>query len=896
MAAGIVGRDEELALVRAFLSETATEPGALVLEGDAGIGKSTLWAAGVEEARERGIRTLSANPAEAEHGLAHAGLADLLEGVLEEIAGALPAPRRNALEVALLQKPGEVDPLALAVAVRDALDALASTRTLVVAIDDVQWLDGGSSSALAFAFRRLPGRPVLLLVARLRGARVDRSPVEQVVDAKRIHVGPLSTGALHRLLHDRLGRSFPRQTLLRIHQTSAGNPFYALELARTLGDDVDPLTPLPGSETLDELVRGRIGRLPAATIEALGLASALGTTSVSLLGRAGMGADALDPAIAAQVVVLDGETIRFSHPLLASVLYRDLGERRPEIHARIAQLVDDRLLRARHLALSREAQDEDVARAVEDAAREAPSAAAGELFEHAVRLTPPANSAERVRRTFGAARAQQAAGEWMRARTLLDALLRELDHGTDRAEALELLAELESLERAASLLGEALEEAAGDPAAQSRIHARLAWVRRFEPGAIEHARLAGTLARQVADPTLLVRAQDVEAVLGWFAGEPGTPELRLPELSEEFAAAVGGRFVQEATQAVAFTATSALRRDTVRRLFEHEYESWRDRDEPRSARARWGLAWVEFWAGRWAAAAVHAEAAHTTSTQYGLEVPQDHLPIALVALHRGQLAPAREHSERALLLAETQFGRHPPQHLAILGLVRIQNGETAEGLEWLARADRCADEFGWHEPLLRWWSADHAETLLEAGRAAEARAVVDEWEDAARRLGRDWVLAHVTRCHGLVAATAGEIERGVELLEQAVRDHDAAGDPYGRARALLALGVVGRRARRKRPAREAIQAALESFEELGAELWAARARTELGSIGGRSRAEGLTAAERRVAELVAAGRTNREVAAALFLGERTVASHLTHIYAKLGVRSRTELARKLQTF
>jgi DNA-binding CsgD family transcriptional regulator len=131
------------------------------------------------------------------------------------------------------------------------------------------------------------------------------------------------------------------------------------------------------------------------------------------------------------------------------------------------------------------------------------------------------------------------------------------------------------------------------------------------------------------------------------------------------------------------------------------------------------------------------------------------------------------------------------------------------------------------------------------------------------------------------------------LLGQAVAEHEAVGDPYGRARALLALGVVRRRLRQKRASRDAIAAALGGFEELEAATWVEKARAELGSIGGRSREEGLTAAERRVATLVAEGQTNREVAAALFLGERTVASHLTHIYAKLGVRSRTELANRL---
>jgi DNA-binding CsgD family transcriptional regulator len=142
-----------------------------------------------------------------------------------------------------------------------------------------------------------------------------------------------------------------------------------------------------------------------------------------------------------------------------------------------------------------------------------------------------------------------------------------------------------------------------------------------------------------------------------------------------------------------------------------------------------------------------------------------------------------------------------------------------------------------------------------------------------------------------VAAAGGAVDDAALLLEEAVTQHEDAGDRFGRARALLALGVVRRRQRQKRDARDAIGAALAGFVQLGASTWIDKARAELGRIGGRKRAEGLTAAERRVAALVAEGRTNREVAAALFLGERTVETHLSHVYAKLGVRSRAELAR-----
>ncbi|TMM30265.1 MAG: helix-turn-helix transcriptional regulator, partial [Actinobacteria bacterium] len=247
--------------------------------------------------------------------------------------------------------------------------------------------------------------------------------------------------------------------------------------------------------------------------------------------------------------------------------------------------------------------------------------------------------------------------------------------------------------------------------------------------------------------------------------------------------------------------------------------------------------------------------------------------------------------ERGLKLCEEQVGFHPPLLQAVPGLVALWSGDAAAGADHLEEADRQAQVLGWGSPDARPWTADYAEALLELGRVDEAVRVVDRWEADASRLARDRVLAHVTRCRGLVAAARGAVDEAVALLEHAVERHDEAGDAFGRARALLALGVVRRRARQKRAARDAISAALAVFEQLGAATWIEKAGAELGRIGGRTRAKGLTAAERRVAALVAEGRTNREVAAALFLGERTVETHLSHVYAKLGVRSRAELAR-----
>jgi DNA-binding CsgD family transcriptional regulator len=687
---------------------------------------------------------------------------------------------------------------------------------------------------------------------------------------------------------------FARQTLLRIHERSGGNPFFALELARVLGDDVDPLQPLPVPETLDELVRGRIAGLPAATRDALALASALGTPSVSLLERAGVAVQALEPAIDARVVEYGNGAIRFAHPLLSSVLYGDLGDRRRDVHGRLAAVVDDPLARARHLALATEKPDAEVAAVLDGAVRIAgdrgATTVAAELAEHALRLT---DAKGRQRRALAAARAHQVAGEWTRTRTILTDILAEGDLGPLRAEALLLLADLEGLERAVELLQEALREATTRPALQARIHCRLAWSERFMKGFVEarrHADAAVRIAEELDDDGLRVDALGILVFLGCAIGDPEAPAQAAR--AHELAAAIGdARLLKEANDTIAGVLELRRSVDEARALLEREYEEWRERDELEAAGPLYGLAYIELWGNRWELAAEYADRAYELYVQYGLEVPWIHVPISVIAAHRGRLDVARAHSQRALQLGEEQFGLHTPVHLGTLGVVALQAGDPREALRWFDEADATTTRLGWGEAAKRWWLPDHVEALLALERPDDAERLVDAWEADARRLERGWVLAHVTRCRGLVAAARGDVSGAASLLEDAVTQHEAFDDVFGRARALLTLGVVRRRQRQKRAAREAIEAALGEFERLGAATWIEKARAEFGRIGGRRRIEGLTPAERRVAALAAEGRTNREVAAALFLGERTVETHLSHVYAKLGVRTRAELAR-----
>ena len=315
----------------------------------------------------------------------------------------LPPPQRQALEVALLLVEAEgrtPEPRAVAVAFLGALRALARASPILVAVDDLQWLDAPSESVLRFAARRLTDEGVGLLITQ---RAVDARPVPLDLDRAlprdrfaSIRVGPLALGALHRLVHERLGIALPRPLLLRLVEASGGNPFFALEIARAFqrGElQVLPGEPLPVPRRLDQFVRERMAALPEDTRDVLAAAAALSEPRLSVLQRA-LGADAVanvEPAIVAEVVSVDGDTIRFSHPLFASAVYAAVDPfRRRALHRGLAEVVDDLEERARHLAAGAEANDPAVAEVLDQAAQRARArgapAAAAELAEKALHL------------------------------------------------------------------------------------------------------------------------------------------------------------------------------------------------------------------------------------------------------------------------------------------------------------------------------------------------------------------------------------------------------------------------------------------------------------------------------------------------------------------------------
>ena len=902
MVSSIIGRDAELATLGAFIAESAERPAAMVLEGEPGIGKSTLWLAAVEAARAKGLTVLVSRPSPAERGLGYAGLGDLLEPVVDMVRMSLSPPRRRALEVALLREEASGDPIdrrTLAVAVRDVLHRLSEGRPVVIAVDDVQWLDSSSSQALAFALRRLPANPVSLLLARRIEAGGGLSELERGSGPNRVphlSVGPLSLGALHRLMRDRLGATFPRQTLLRIFERSGGNPFVALEIVRALPPQADPLQQLPVPESVEELVGARLGALPVATRRALALVAAVGTPSDTLLQRAGVAAEVIDVAVTAHVIERENGLIRFTHPLLSSILYAELGdEERRGVHAHLAEIVDDVVLRARHLALATNDPNEEVACLLDAAAavatdRIAPAVTA-ELAEQAARLTAGRSVGKRRRRSLAAARAHLAAGEWTRARTIATDLLAETTRGTLRAECLLLLAEFEHDDLAVPVLEEALHHVASDRRIEALIRIRLGWARRFRNGfasAIGDMRVGLALADEIRDDALSFDALERLHALASQVGDAAAPDYA--ERANKIATATGDELLlRDASLIAAETFMTTEEADSRCTRLEDLYQAWHERDELFGAQVLWELSWVELWSGRLMLAADHAAQASDVSSQYGVEKNQDYIPIAWIAARRGDLHLAEEAATRGLELCDAQIGFHPPLLAAVPGLVALARGDPGPAAAHLGEADRQARAMGWGAPTARPWTPDYVEALLQLDRIDEAERVIDDWEADAIRLG---LVDHapVGLCRGLLAAARGDLATACALLETAIDRHAEAGDPFHRARALLALGSARRRARQKRSARAALDAAIAGFEAMGAARWTAIAQEELARIGGRARIEGLSASELRVAGLVAKGRTNREIAAALFLTEHTVASHLHRIYAKLGVRSRTELA------
>jgi DNA-binding CsgD family transcriptional regulator len=906
----LVGREEELAALVDLVDRPEELPSVAVVAGEPGIGKTALWLAGIDLAAARGFRVLSSRPSEAEAGFSFLALTDLLGEAADDVLPELPPIQRRALEGALLLGQSQVraDPRAVAAAFLGALRLLAGQSSLCLAVDDLQWLDAASLSALRYAVARLDQEPVATVLA-VRGDVPEwlrRAVAENRL--RTIQVRGLSLGATHELLRNRLDATFARPVLIKLWETSGGNPFFALELAAALQHQGGALAAgedLPIPTALDELLRARLDGLGDDALDVASTVEALADPTVSLVESVvGAGYEAgLSETYAAGVLERDRQRLRFTHPLLGSaVAVRLTPSRRRSLHARLAKVVPTAEERARQLALAAAEPNRATATILEDAAQAAhvrgTPAGAADLAEQALRLTPPADVADARRRLFLAADRHDLAGDTDRAITLLERARDEASPGVERAEALVRLADVQDDPREnVPLYREALTEAAGDDSLAATIHTRLAvsmaWDEGAEPG-LTHAELAVDAASRTDDPE--VRCRALAAYGDWhFRAGRGIQHAQMERAMTLERSLASWPLDRGPTDLFSRQLVLAADVEAARELLHELHDAHTKQDNADGAStATWWLSFLEWRAGNWDVAERYAADSFDVRTQLGHVMPGDGFPGELIAAHRGRVDDARAGAERDLAEAEAMGIRISVSGSAwILGFLELSLGNPGAALEHLRRSYELRSAF-MLEPAQRLELGDFLEALVGVGELDEAEAIVATWEERARRLDRATALAILARSRGQVLAARGDLERASASFEDALREHARAEDPFQRARTLLALGATQRRAKQRAVARATLGEALAAFERLGSPLWADKARADLGRIGGRAPSRGdLTESERRIAELVAKGRTNREVASTLFVTEHTVEGALTRVYRKLGVRSRGELAARL---
>lgn len=570
------------------------------------------------------------------------------------------------------------------------------------------------------------------------------------------------------------------------------------------------------------------------------------------------------------------------------------------MHARLADIVQSNEERARHLALATLGPDDHVASILETAARavhaRGSSTAAAELAELALRLTTPTSADDALRRLLVAADMHRRAGDAARATVMLTRALSQAQPGDARARVLKQLADVHEPPPSFPLYYEALEEAADD-SLLATIHIRLATAMRLGDGVerrVEHAELAVGAASRVADPIVRCHALGVLGTARFYAGR-GIATATMNEAMSLERTLVEWPLDEGPTHQLALQLFWSADLEGGRELFEELADSARARKDPAAeADALWHLGFLAWRAGEWTLADRYLAASLDVLLQFGILIPPHELPAAIIAAHRGHVEDARARARGAIARAEALGIRIAESgHGWVLGFVELSLGDANAALGHLRRAYEFRNDF-MLEPAQRLELGDLLEALTTVGDLDEAEGILATWEARAIALDRAWALAILARCRALLLAARGDLHGSLGSFEHALAEHARCHDPFHHARTLLALGRTQRRAKQRGAARATLEDAGTRFDRLGAPLWAAQARAELARIGGRRAADGaLTEAERRIAMLVAEGRPNREVAAALFLTEHSVEAALTRIYRKLGVRSRAALARLL---
>lgn len=918
MAHSIVGRADEVAVLERFVVDTDPVLRALVIDGEAGIGKSTLLGSLTGSARAHGLPVLQCRPSRSEADLSYVGLTDLLAGIDHGVLETLPGPQARVIRTILRREEpeGQFDRLSLYIAASAAIRALgADGRPLLLAVDDAQWLDRPTARALSFAVRRLADTATRLAVVHRTGEALEWvAELTRAVPAGRLDrlaPAPVGAGDLSRILRRTLGWAPAWPRTVRIAELSGGNPLYALELARAAGavrSGVDLDGPLPDSVL--ELARVRIAKLPERVRRAVETASIPRTPTEASLARLDPAASDLEASLAhaEQQGILAAERgqLRFCHPILAAAAYDSIpAARRRLLHRAAAALAGDLEERALHLARAGDAPDAQVALALADAAelawrRGAPSAAA-DLLRLSCSRTPPSEAETLALRRIAFGRLLYSAGDAPGALAELQSLADTLPAGLIRARA---LFHLMYVTRLSGQLGRgidqglrAIENATGHPQFQAEVYELLS---RVSDNDIERklalARSGVAAVQQVADPDPHVlfhaRAALVEAEfyaglgihLDRLDGLNPPPRRDFPPVRT----AVAGEDL------IGRLLTYDGRIDEGLRVLRGMYE--RAMVENRSVLPAI-LGWMaegEIMAGRFHAAAELTREAIERAQQIGAsggnpwEVGFHAVALALL----GRLDEAEAAATGVVTMAQADPAIDLDQAPALLGLglVALARGRFAQAAAHLRRLDQAKREAGIREPRLCAHAGDLIDALAGAGELAEAAAVLARLDAEARSCEGRWPLAVAARGEAVLFAAHGELDQALASVQRALALLAELPMAFEQARTLLLAGQIHRRRREKSLARDALTEALAAFSDLQAPIWAERARAELARIPLRQSDAGLTPTEQTIAQLAVRGLSNREIADRVFLSPKTVEVNLTRIYRKLGVRSRTALA------
>ncbi|HTI74610.1 MAG TPA: LuxR C-terminal-related transcriptional regulator, partial [Mycobacterium sp.] len=751
---------------------------------------------------------------------------------------------------------------------------------------------------------------VLLTERSQRGAETAMSwlRLRRPDGVERIHVRPMSLGGLRELFDAKLGRSFPRPTMVRFAEISGGNPYFALELARTLIDGSSGNeAQLPA--TLADVVRARIGRLDDQAQKMLLVVASAAEPTVDLLARATGNSiertvELLEQPESDDIVCIDGNHVRFSHPLLAWGVYTDATPaQRRAMHKALAEVEAMPELKAKHLALAATNSDPVTLSALDEAAetaraRGAPVAAA-ELIESAIRLGGDTPS----RRVLAAAHCFEA-GDNKRARALLEPTINKLPPGPQRATALKLTAQMlisdGNFEKAVDLLWTALSDAADDPELLVQtlllLSDALITIREYDES-LHHSRQAVLLAEELGRPTLTSQALAMWVMVSCMCGQ-GVDERSLQRALALEDPTLDGPGGMRASTVHALILAWAGRldearvqmHDVCRRGVDRGAESLLMYMSPHNAL-------IEIWCGRFDAAAQIAEDAMERAEQLGGDqwLAIANTISAAVAAYTGQEHQARANVRSALEAAKrcTAASLAEPA-TAILGFMEVSLGNYAQALTTLEPLLCGFDAIPGTEIITASYLPNAIEAMVAVGQLDEAEPLIDALEHNGQWLDRPWMLAVGARCRSMWLAAHGDVAAADRMAHQAMREHERLPMPFERARTQLLLGQLLRRQRRKDLAAAALHEALRAFDEMGSPLWAERARAEIA----RTRVSathdlGLTPSELRVAELAASGMTNRDVAATLFISPKTVEHNLARAYRKLGIHSRAELGQQI---